>query len=44
MAQQKDDEYARGSFTLRRMKSWQLWGITIAAAVLIVTMLMYGAG
>jgi hypothetical protein len=44
MANPNDDDFARDSFTMRRMKPWQLWGITIAAAALGVAMLIYNAG
>ncbi len=33
---QPDDKYARESFTWRRMKPWQLWGITAAVVILVV--------
>lgn len=32
----RDDEYARGSFTFRQMKGWQLWGITAAVVVILI--------
>jgi len=35
------DEYAARSFSLRTKKPWQLWGITIAAAVIVVLFLLY---
>lgn len=44
MANPDNDDFARDSFTFRRMKTWQLWGITIAAVVLVVAMLIYNAG
>ena len=44
MERQNDDDFAKYSFSLRRMKSWQLWGITIAAVVIILAMLIYNAG
>jgi hypothetical protein len=36
-----DDKYARESFTFRRMKSWQLWGVSSFAAVVLVVVLAY---
>lgn len=35
------DSYARGSFTLRRMQSWQVWTLAIAAVVLATLGIMY---
>lgn len=35
------DSYARESFTWRRMRGWQLWGITIVCIVLIAGILAY---
>jgi hypothetical protein len=37
----RDDKFARESFTFRRMTPWQLWSISIAAAVVIVVALAY---
>ena len=36
------EKYTRESFSFRQMKSWQLWGITLAAVVVIVVALSYG--
>jgi hypothetical protein len=36
------EKYARESFSFRRMKGWQLWGITAAAVVVVVVVLSYG--
>lgn len=36
------EKYARESFSFRRMKGWQLWGITAAAVVVMVVLLSYG--
>jgi hypothetical protein len=38
-----DDKYARESFTFRRMKPWQTWGITIAAIVILLLVIAYAA-
>lgn len=38
----QDDKYARESFSFRSMKRWQLWGITLAAAVVVVAAVSYG--
>lgn len=42
MAREPDDKYARESFSFRRMKGWQLWGITVAAVVVVVAVVWYG--
>lgn len=39
---ENDDKYARESFTFRRMKNWQLWGITLFAAAVVVAVVSYG--
>lgn len=31
-----DDKYARGSFTWRRMKPWQIWTMMAVLAVILV--------
>lgn len=36
-----DDRYARESFTLRRMHSWQAWTLAGVAVVLVVLGLLY---
>jgi hypothetical protein len=38
---QNDDRYARESFTWRRMKPWQLWGITGVLIVLVILALIW---
>lgn len=38
---EKDDSYARESFTFRRMKRWQLWSITVASIVIVIALLLY---
>jgi hypothetical protein len=35
------DTYARDSFTWRGMAKWQVWSISIAAAVIVVLLLAY---
>lgn len=35
------DSYARESFTWRRMRRWQLWGITLVCIALIAGLLAY---
>lgn len=40
--QQPDDKYARESFSFRRMKGWQLWGITAFAVAAVVVVISYG--
>jgi len=46
MAQEPDkrdqERYARESFSFRRMKGWQLWGITVVAVVVVAVVLSYG--
>lgn len=44
MANQKNDDFARESFSMRRMKSWQIWGITIAAVAVLLVLLVFNAG
>lgn len=39
--QNRDDPYARDSFSMRRMTRWQLWAITIVAIVVVVALLVY---
>lgn len=39
-----DDTYARRSFSMRRMKDWQLWAITAVAIAVIVAAILYGYG
>lgn len=39
---QDPEKYARESFSFRTMKRWQLWGITLAAAVVVVALVFYG--
>lgn len=36
------EKYARESFSFRRMKGWQLWGITVVAVVMVAVVLSYG--
>lgn len=36
------DSYARGSFTWRRMKAWQVWTLAIVAAVVAVAAFVFG--
>lgn len=36
----RNDSFARESFTWRRMKNWQLWSITVAAVVILIAMLV----
>lgn len=36
------EKYARESFSFRSMKRWQLWGITLAAIVVVVALVAYG--
>lgn len=38
----QDDKYARESFSFRTMKRWQLWGITLVAAAVVVALVAYG--
>jgi hypothetical protein len=35
------ERYARESFSFRRMKGWQLWGISLAAIVIVLILLAY---
>jgi hypothetical protein len=35
------DPYARGSFTWRRMQSWQAWTLAVAGVVLAIFGVMY---
>ncbi|GAB4356029.1 MAG: hypothetical protein Kow00114_06690 [Kiloniellaceae bacterium] len=46
MAQQPDkrdqEKYARESFSFRRMKGWQLWGVTAVAVVVLAVAISYG--
>lgn len=46
MAQQPDkreqEKYARESFSFRRMKGWQLWGITVVAVAVLAVAVSYG--
>lgn len=35
------EKFARESFTMRKMKKWQLWSITIACIVLVVAGVLY---
>lgn len=37
----RDDKFARESFTFRRMTAWQVWSISIAAAVVFIVALAY---
>jgi hypothetical protein len=37
---QKDDKFARESFTLRRMKPWQIWSMSAIVVVLVVVALL----
>jgi hypothetical protein len=37
---QKDDKYARESFTFRRMKPWQIWSMSAIVLVLVVVALL----
>jgi hypothetical protein len=32
----RDDEYARESFTFRRMRPWQIWTLTAAVVVILI--------
>ena len=36
------EKYARESFSFRTMKRWQLWGISLLAAVVVVGAVAYG--
>lgn len=36
------EKYARESFSFRRMKSWQLWGVTVVAVVVLAVAISYG--
>lgn len=40
-ASNRDDKFARESFTFRRMTPWQLWSISIAAAAVVIVLLIY---
>ncbi len=35
------DQYARDSFSFRKMARWQLWGISIVVAALFIVFLLY---
>lgn len=35
------EKYARESFSFRTMKRWQLWGITLVAAVVVVALVSF---
>jgi hypothetical protein len=37
---QKDDKFARESFTFRRMKPWQIWSMSAIVLVLVVVALL----
>lgn len=37
-----DDTYARQSFTLRRMKPWQLWGLGIFLVAIVLALIFFG--
>lgn len=37
----KNDDFARGSFGMRRMSPWQLWGITVVAIAAIAVAAVY---
>lgn len=39
--QNRDDPYARDSFSMRRMTRGQVWAITIAAIVIVVALVVY---
>ena len=36
-----DDKFARESFSWRRMAPWQLWGISVASAVVVLGLVIY---
>ena len=36
-----DDTYARESFSMRRMKGWQVWSITVVSALIVIGLLIY---
>jgi len=38
---QRDDQYARESFTWRRMKRWQPWTLAAVAAIFVVLGIAY---
>lgn len=38
---QSDDQFARQSFSFRRMTPWQLWSISIAAAIVVIGLVAY---
>jgi hypothetical protein len=40
----RDDKFARESFTFRRMAPWQLWSISIASAVVFILLVEYAIG
>lgn len=37
---QADDRYARESFSMRTMKQWQVWAISIVAAAVVIGLLL----
>jgi hypothetical protein len=37
----QDDRFARESFSFRRMKQWQLWGVSLFAVVVVVLALIW---
>jgi hypothetical protein len=40
--QARDPErYSRDSFSMRRMKGWQLWSITVVAVAIIIAGIIY---
>lgn len=36
-----EDTYAKGSFTLRGMRRWQAWSISVVAILLVIAALAY---
>jgi hypothetical protein len=37
----RDDPYARGSFSMRPAARWQVWAMTVAGVVVVVALLAY---
>ena len=40
----RDDKFARESFTFRRMMPWQVWSISIASAAVVIGLVVYAMG
>lgn len=38
---QSDDQFARQSFSFRRMTSWQLWSLSIASVIVVIGLVAY---